>query len=179
MCGRFAIYTPFRRLWQQLGLDLDLPPRYNIAPSQDIPIIRLNPSGTYEVVDAHWGLIPFWAKDRKIGYSTINARAETVAEKPAFRAAFMHRRCIIPASGLYEWQDLGGKQNQPWFITDTKGDGLAFAGLWERWIDTTTAETIDTAPSSLALLMTWCASSTTDSPTDSPASCLPSIIATG
>ncbi|SMF58436.1 SOS response-associated peptidase [Pseudogulbenkiania subflava] len=143
MCGRYAIYTPFRGLWQQLELDFASPPRYNIAPTQNIPIIRRAARGGVEVAEAHWGLIPFWAKDRKIGYSTINARAETVAEKPAFRAAFKHRRCIIPASGLYEWQDLGGKQKQPWFITDAEGDGLGFAGLWERWTDPATAEAID------------------------------------
>ncbi|AXK40319.1 SOS response-associated peptidase [Crenobacter cavernae] len=141
MCGRFAIYSRFTKLGYQL--DLDLPPRYNVAPSQSIPIIRSADAGGYEVVDAHWGLIPFWAKDRKIGYSTINARAETVAEKPAFRAAFKQRRCLIPASGLYEWQDTGGARKQPWFITDAAGDGLAFAGLWERWTDPATGELLD------------------------------------
>lgn len=143
MCGRFAIYTPFTKLGHTLGLDLDLPPRYNIAPTNYIPIIRPAAAGGYEMVDAHWGLIPAWAKDRKSAYSTINARVETVAEKPAFRSAFKRQRCIIPASGLYEWQQLPGGKKQPWLISDAAGDGMAFAGLWDRWTDRNTGETLD------------------------------------
>ncbi|WP_430869311.1 SOS response-associated peptidase [Crenobacter cavernae] len=86
--------------------------------------MRPTVDGAYEVVDAHWGLIPPWAKERKIGYSTINARAETLAEKPAARS----RRCTIPASGPHEWQDLGGGRKQPWHIASADGGRLAFAG---------------------------------------------------
>ncbi|TCP15738.1 putative SOS response-associated peptidase YedK [Crenobacter luteus] len=143
MCGRYAIFPPFAGLERRLGLGLDLPPRYNVAPGQTVPIVRAGGDG-YALADAHWGLIPFWARERKIGYSTFNARVETVAEKPAFRAAFRHRRCLIPAGGFYEWQDLGaGRRKQPWFIADAGGDGLAFAGLWERWRDPDSGETVD------------------------------------
>ena len=84
---------------------------------------------------ARWGLVPVWAKDVKLGYSTFNARAETVATKPTFRAAFRHRRCLVPADGFYEWQALAeSKRKQPWFIARRDRDPLAFAGLWERWI---------------------------------------------
>lgn len=106
-------------------------PRYNIAPTQSHPIIRLSESGR-ECALARWGLVPSWAEDLKIGYSLINARAETVAEKPSFRTAFKRRRCLIPATGFYEWKKVG-KRKQPFHI-HRRDDGLmAFAGLWERW----------------------------------------------
>jgi len=82
-----------------------------------------------------WGLIPSWAKDAKIGYSLINARSETVAEKPAFRAAFKSRRCLIPATSFYEWQKTGTKHKQPYAFTLRDGEPFAFAGMWERWRD--------------------------------------------
>ena len=105
MCGRFALPNP-EELADHFSVNNrpDLTPRYNIAPSQNIPTIRLisHASGR-EIVMLRWGLIPFWAKDRKIGYKMINARAESVADKPAFRAAFRQRRCLIPATGFFEW----------------------------------------------------------------------------
>lgn len=106
-----------------------------MAPSQNIPILRrAGEGGQFALV--HWGLVPSWAKERRFGgYSTINARAETVATKPAFRAAFRQRRAIIPADGFYEWRELpNSKIKQPWYITLKSGDPLALAGLWEHWI---------------------------------------------
>lgn len=111
----------------------NLPPRYNIAPSQDVPVVRLkrDRSGR-ELAMVRWGLVPSWADDPKIGYRLINARAESVAKKPAFRDAFKKRRCLVPANGFYEWEKRdGGKQ--PWLIRAKGGALLAFAGLWEIW----------------------------------------------
>lgn len=104
MCGRFALYCDPLTLARRFGINEppELRPRYNIAPTQNVPIIR-EENGERNLVMAHWGLIPAWAKDRKIGYSTINARAETVADKPMFRNAYRHRRCLIPADGFYEF----------------------------------------------------------------------------
>ena len=105
MCGRFALYSPAETLAEQFGLD-EIPPlipRYNIAPSQPIAVIRLAPSGKRLLSMAHWGLIPAWAKEPKPGFSTFNARAETVADKPTFRHAFRQGRCLIPADGYYEF----------------------------------------------------------------------------
>ena len=135
MCGRFALYSdPFtlaRRF--EAYAPPELSPRYNAAPSQNIPIVR-DEGEKRRFALARWGLIPHWAKDIKIGYSTINARAETVASKPAFRNAFRHRRCLIPADGFYEWQVIpGSKIKQPWLIVLGDKEPMAFAGLWERW----------------------------------------------
>ena len=135
MSGRFALYSdPFTlaRRFEAEAL-LELRPRYNIAPTQNIPIVRED-GGKRRFALARWGLIPHWAKDIKIGYSTINARAETVADKPAFRNAFRHRRCLVPADGFYEWQVIpDSKVKQPWFIALRDREPMAFAGLWERW----------------------------------------------
>jgi putative SOS response-associated peptidase YedK len=117
---------------------VDAPPlkaRYNIAPSQPVPVVRLKPGGAKpnrELVLLHWGLIPSWAKDPKIGNRMINARAESLAEKPAFRRALQHRRCLIVTDGFYEWQGTG-KAKQPYFIRFCDDRPFAFAGLWESW----------------------------------------------
>src|SRR5690606_25400029 len=112
----------------------DLNPRYNIAPSQSIAAIRVDPNARQrELVQLHWGLIPPWAKDRKIGYSTINARAETVDSKPSFRSSFRKRRCLILADGFYEWQKSDAKKKQPFYIHMQDNRPFAFAGLWEQW----------------------------------------------
>jgi putative SOS response-associated peptidase YedK len=135
MCGRFALYSDPFTLARRFEADApaELSPRYNVAPSQNIPIVR-DEGEKRRFALARWGLIPHWAKDMKIGYSTINARAETVASKPAFRSAFRHRRCLIPADGFYEWQVIpGSKIKQPWFIVLVDREPMAFAGLWERW----------------------------------------------
>jgi putative SOS response-associated peptidase YedK len=106
---------------------------YNVAPSQTIPIVGQEDSKRHFAF-ARWGLIPSWAKEINTGYSTINARAETVAEKPSFRSAFKHRRCLIPADGFIEWQELtNNKVKQPWFITLKDKQPMALAGLWEHW----------------------------------------------
>lgn len=114
----------------------ELKPRYNIAPTQPVTVVRQTEQdgqSAREIVAMHWGLIPSWSKDTKIGSRMINARAETVHEKPSFRAAFKKRRCLIPADGFYEWKKLDAKNKLPYFI-GMKDQGLfAFAGLWERW----------------------------------------------
>ena len=135
MCGRFALLIPGEELAESFGLSSTptLGPRYNIAPTQPVAAVRRNPdTGRRELTHMHWGLIPFWAKDPSIGSRMINARSETVAEKPAFRAAFKYRRCIIPASGFYEWQKQNGHK-QPHYIHHKDGAPLGFAGLWEHW----------------------------------------------
>lgn len=135
MCGRFALYSdPFALAKRfQAEAPPELHPRYNVAPTQNIPIVR-EESGKRHFALARWGLIPHWAKDTKIGYHTINARAETVTSKPAFRNAFKHRRCLIPADGFYEWEVVpGSKVKQPWFIVLRDREPMAFAGLWEQW----------------------------------------------
>ena len=107
-------------------------PRFNISPTQEVPIVRRGEAGN-ELAVVRWGLIPFWSKDAKIASRCINARSETVAEKPAFRAAWRAgRRCLIPASGFYEW-DQHVKPKQPYLIRQRDGEPMTFAGLWERW----------------------------------------------
>jgi putative SOS response-associated peptidase YedK len=135
MCGRFTLTDPDQDLAVQFNLPEipDLKPRYNIAPTQPVAAVRMAPeSMVRELAMLQWGLIPFWAKDPKIGSRMINARSETVAEKPAFRAAFRHRRCLVVADGFYEWQKIdGGKQ--PFYICLQDRRPFAFAGLWEHW----------------------------------------------
>jgi putative SOS response-associated peptidase YedK len=141
MCGRYTLATAPEALARIFELDdpPELPARYNIAPTQQVPAVRL-------VVDEgsgasrrrvlrllRWGLVPFWAKDPGIGARMINARAETVADKPAFRAAFRRRRCLVLADGFYEWQRVGRGAKQPFLIRLRDGGPFAFAGLWERW----------------------------------------------
>jgi putative SOS response-associated peptidase YedK len=106
--------------------------RYNIAPQQPVAVVRTTEKGN-ELVLLKWGLIPSWSKDPTIAYKLINARSETVAEKPSFRSAFKSRRCLIPASGFYEWQKTGGRTKQPYFIRLRDEDLFSLAGLWERW----------------------------------------------
>lgn len=113
----------------------NLPPRYNVAPSQDVPIVRRTRDGTTrELALVRWGLVPHWADDPKIGYRMINARAESVATRPGFREAFRKRRCLVPANGFFEWEKRG-KTKQPWLIRPKGGGLMAFAGLWEVWRD--------------------------------------------
>jgi putative SOS response-associated peptidase YedK len=107
---------------------------YNIAPQSVQPVVRLNPgSGSREFAMQRWGLVPFWAKDAKLGYSTFNARAEEAARKPAFREALKKRRCLVPVDAFYEWQKIDAKTKQPFAIALKSGDPFAFAGLWESW----------------------------------------------
>src|SRR5690606_1994253 len=120
----------------------NLLPRYNIAPTQLVPVIRSDSSGQRELVDLHWGLIPSWAKDRSIASRMINARSETVDEKPAFRRAFKRRRCVVPADGFYEWKKLS-KRKQPYFVHRVDGAPMLLAGLWEKWTDGETGEHVE------------------------------------
>ena len=135
MCGRFTQTASPEVIAQQFALtDLLLfTPRYNIAPSQSIAAIRIDPDTTTRtLVMLRWGLIPSWAKDAKIGNQCINAKAETVAEKPSFRSAFKKRRCLIVATGFYEWQ-VQGRTKHPMWIGLKSRHPFAFAGLWEQW----------------------------------------------
>lgn len=136
MCGRFALSartTDIEKLMPQLKkFSSDLLPRFNIAPSQKIAAV-LN-SSPNELSFLRWGLIPFWAKDLTIGNKLINARAETLLEKPSFKNALRKKRCVIPASGFYEWQKIDGtKLKQPYFIRLKNQDVFFFAGLWDVW----------------------------------------------
>lgn len=134
MCGRYTLTTPdLSPIGAVLGVNLPpVPVSYNIAPSLPVAIIRVGATGGYELAWVKWGLVPHWAKEPRSDYSTINARAETVAVKPAFRDAFRRRRCLIPADGFYEWQKQGTAK-QPWYIHRRDRQPFAFAGLWERW----------------------------------------------
>ncbi|MFH1115571.1 MAG: SOS response-associated peptidase, partial [Pseudomonadota bacterium] len=137
MCGRFLLIAAGRDLARRFGLfeEPELDPRSNIAPSQMVAVIRVKPGSPGRRLNMlKWGLIPHWAKDPSVGSRMINARSETVAEKPAFWAAFKRRRCIIPADGFYEWAKEG-KRKQPYLIAMADGSTFAMAGLWEHWED--------------------------------------------
>ncbi|MGB7931162.1 MAG: SOS response-associated peptidase [Gammaproteobacteria bacterium] len=135
MCGRFTLHTPEMRLREVFHLEhtayLGLKPRYNIAPSQQVPIIRETDTSR-EMVMAKWGLVPHWSKEAKTKYSTINARIETVTEKPVYRSPFKHRRCLIPADGFYEWK-VTDDRKVPHYIRMEDRDVFALAGLWDHW----------------------------------------------
>lgn len=138
MCGRFARRSTREVLADWFGVDLeDLPPfpaSYNVAPQSVQPVVRQNPeTGAKEFALLRWGLVPSWAKDAKIGYSTINARAEEAANKPAFRDALRKRRCLVPADAFYEWAKRDAKTKQPFAFGLKSGAPFALAGLWERW----------------------------------------------
>ena len=134
MCGRYTLTLDPAELQDLFGLSepppTGLTPRYNIAPSQSVAVVANHESRKLELF--RWGLIPVWAKDPKIGNQMINARAETVAEKPAFRAAFKKRRCLILADGFYEWK-RGATPKTPMYFQLEGGRPFAFAGLWETW----------------------------------------------
>jgi putative SOS response-associated peptidase YedK len=135
MCGRYALTIVGPRLAQLFGIDAvpDLAPRYNVAPTQMAPLVRQGADGRAMFM-ARWGLIPSWAKDPSIGNRMINARGESVAGKPAFRAAFRRRRCLVPATGFFEWR-RSGRSKQPYYIRLRDGEPFALAGLWELWRD--------------------------------------------
>ena len=138
MCGRYRLTAKERYLRDHFGLDGDLSwaPRWNIAPTQQVPVVRQDrkePRRTFALL--RWGLIPSWAKDASIGFKTINAMSETATERPAFRDAMKLRRCLVPADSFYEWQKVGNKQKQPYSFGMIDDSVFAFAGLWERWRD--------------------------------------------
>ncbi len=136
MCGRYAFFSPAEAVRRTFAIDAvpELEPRYNVAPTQSVPAVRAAEEGARQFALLHWGLVPKWAKERAIGNRMINARAETLAEKPSFRDPFRKRRCLVLADGWYEWQVApGGKR--PWFIRMKDARPFAIAGLWERWKD--------------------------------------------
>jgi putative SOS response-associated peptidase YedK len=135
MCGRFTLRTPARDLVEVFELlrEPELSPRYNIAPTQNVAVVRQD-GKSRELSMMRWGLVPAWSKDPKAGPPLINARSETIATKPSFRTAFKRRRCLIPADGFYEWQkQADSKTKIPHYIRIAKDRAFAFAGLWETW----------------------------------------------
>jgi putative SOS response-associated peptidase YedK len=144
MCGRFAFYSPAEAAVQLFGVRgaFEADPRYNIAPTQYVVAVRDDKDDQREACSLKWGLIPFWAKDPAIGNRMINARAETVAEKPAYRNAFKHRRCVVLTDGFYEWR-RDGSAKMPYFITTESAEPFGLAALWEAWTDKTSGEHIE------------------------------------
>ena len=137
MCGRYVLRSPLQNVMDAFSAVLEIDgvvvkPRYNIAPTQNVPVIRLNPEGKRTISILKWGLIPSWSKDPAIGSRMINARAETLTEKPSYRNAFRKRRCIVPADGFFEWKKEG-KEKQPYYIHPAENSLIGFAGLWEKW----------------------------------------------
>jgi putative SOS response-associated peptidase YedK len=156
MCGRYAIYGPISRHrankidedlpdWWDTLLDVinERPPRYNFAPTDRSPIVGVDKEGGISLRELRWGLVPYWAKDVKIGYKAINARVESIADKPMFREAFKRRRCLVPARGYFEWKGED-KAKQPYFIHSPHAQLMLFAGLWESWRETKEAEPLYT-----------------------------------
>ena len=133
MCGRYSLTVTPDELCRLCGIDnkLNLRPRFNVAPTQAAPVVRKT-RGERKMDMLRWGLIPSWSKDAAIASKLINARGETVAEKPSFRSAYESRRCLVPVDGFYEWRTEGGKK-QPFRIGFREGKPFAFAGLWESW----------------------------------------------
>ncbi len=140
MCGRYTLSVPLSNLVDSFDIDppeFDYPPRFNIAPTQEAPVIAQDPDGRRMGL-LRWGLVPGWAKDPAVGNRMINARSETVAEKPAFRGAFRSRRCVVPADGFFEWRKVeageGGKPTKiPHWIHRPGAEPFVMAGLWEKW----------------------------------------------
>lgn len=137
MCGRYTLSVPLSNLVDAFDVDpptFDYPPRFNIAPTQDAPIIAQDKDGRRMGL-LRWGLVPSWAKDLSMGSRMINARSETAHEKPAFRSAYRKRRCLIPADGFFEWRKASspGETKTPYWIHRADGEPFVMAGLWERW----------------------------------------------
>lgn len=146
MCGRYTRKYTWREVREFLNLLFDgiaeMPASYNVAPTHTVPIVRLRNSGERELAAVRWGLVPPWSKDPASGPPLFNARSETAPEKPAFRAAFRARRCIVPMSGFYEWKKTGDHK-QPYYITRADGAIMLIAGLWEHRPATQTEPTIE------------------------------------
>lgn len=136
MCGRYVSASTPGEIAAYFDADVDerlvLPPSWNVAPTDDVYVV-VEHDGARRVEARHWGLVPLWAKDPSIGSRMINARAEGIATKNAFKHALARRRCLVPADGFYEWQKLEGKAKQPFFVHRADGEPLALAGLWEEW----------------------------------------------
>ena len=136
MCGRYSLSISPETIASLFNFYSNveaIPPRFNIAPTQTATVLRLDRDGNRELVPLRWGLVPRWSKDLASGSKMINARSETAAEKPAFRDAFRKRRCLVPATGFYEWQKLDAQTKQPFYIYRPDGRPLVMAGLWESW----------------------------------------------
>lgn len=154
MCGRYGRRADKQRIaeWMQKHdtnvFDIDdsyLAPSYNVCPQSFQPVVRLaEDTGHRQLAIMRWGLVPFWSKDGKAAFNTINARAETVSTSPVFRDAFKRRRCLVPADLFYEWKKLDVKAKQPYAIALNDGSIFAFAGLWERWKDKATGQALET-----------------------------------
>jgi putative SOS response-associated peptidase YedK len=161
MCGRYALARSVDDIASAFGVrevdDEPLAPDWNVAPTKTVPVCLVR-DGHRVLTSARWGLVPSWADDPSVGSSLVNARMETVAEKPAFRDAFDRRRCLLPADGWYEWQRRPDGSRQPYYLSLASGDLCAFAGLWERWHDaegralTTVTIVTGPAPDELASL---------------------------
>ena len=132
MCGRFARFSSVQKFAELFGTraGFSLNPRYNVAPTQALLLARNAAEGNRELVSLYWGLVTHWSKEPRTSYSSINARAETVAAKPTFRDAFRYRRCLIAADGYFEWRKLD-RTKKPYFITLKDGEPFGFAGIWE------------------------------------------------
>ena len=144
MCGRYAFYESWQEFLREYNIEVDhvneFPPVYNAAPSMRLPVLYQSDAKRH--IDIYrWGLIPHWSKDEQIGYKMINARGESVATKPAFRKPFASQRCLVPASGFFEWKKQG-KTKQPWFIRFSESAPMWFAGLYDEWISTDSGEVI-------------------------------------
>jgi putative SOS response-associated peptidase YedK len=133
MCGRFTLHIPPELIAEIFGtpLPVDYRPRFNVAPSQIHPVVRWGNDGR-EIAPMRWGLIPSWAQDQRLGFSMINARAETAAMKPAFRGSLHARRCLVLSDGFFEWRHEG-KEKEPFYITLKGGGVMPYAGLWDQW----------------------------------------------
>jgi putative SOS response-associated peptidase YedK len=145
VCGRFAFYSPAEAAAELFGVVAAKPveARYNIAPTQYVAAVR-DRGEDREMVMLRWGLVPSWAKDPAIGNRMINARAETVADKPAYRSAYRHRRCVVLADGFYEWRKEG-EAKTPYFISLASGGPFGLAGLWENWTDRESGDSLQSA----------------------------------
>jgi putative SOS response-associated peptidase YedK len=150
MCGRYVVTTPGEVLAQIFGAEpppeevlAAMVPRYNVSPTQQVPIVRGTAPGSRELALVTWGLVPHWAKDPAIGNKLINARADTAAEKPSFRDSLRRRRCLLPADGFYEWKKLG-KGKEPWLFRMRDGRPFALAGLWSTWKNPETHTNLET-----------------------------------
>lgn len=143
MCGRYSLTAPASEIAEIFQVDVlpEILPRYNVAPSQAVPVI-VQEASMRSLQLFSWGLIPFWAKDKKIAYKTINARGETVESKPAFRSSFKRRRCLIIADGFYEWKRLSKTEKIPHHMVVDGGKPFAMAGLWASWTDPAAADEV-------------------------------------
>ena len=151
MCGRYNLAVNLEQLQLQFGTGLpaNALPRYNVAPSQACPVIRVDAGQRIWAV-LRWGLIPHWAKSTAVGFSNINARAESLATKPTFRQAYQRRRCLVPATGFYEWRTLAeSRQKQPYNVRLKNRAVFTLAGIWERWRDIASFAIVTTAANEL------------------------------